>query len=219
MVLPQICHAGCERASFPTEIFRLNKVISRESTHFFYSRCNFLVSDKSPCERFYLDRDRYDEACTASMLSSVCEFHRFLCSIGAANRESMRSLEFNFWFEETLYSPKVLLLTEGFDLLSEDHNLRTITLNFQWEPCLSYFVRDEELMEAFSDIRGLDKLKICFGDTTYNEAEFPHETFMRQLNEKESEKISKMVENAQSEDSSDESEESEENDKNKENEA
>ena len=62
-------------------------------------------------------------------------------------------------------------------------------------------MRDAERMEAFSDIRGLDKLKICWGETTDNEAEFPHKTFVDELDQERPEEIArifKMVKNAQS---------------------
>ena len=210
--LQKMCHYLCRVKIIKTDIFLLNKLISRESTHFFYSHCTFYAADVPDCRSFdeHIDRDRYEENWVPSLHCSLDQLYQFLEVIGKSNRRSIRCLEIGIWWEETvdLWAPKRLVLAKTFNLLSKNHNLRNLTLTFDTSPCLREFIRDSNdngkgMFAALSNIRGLDRLTVRFRNYY---GEFPEKAFVEELGTcydesklpERIEKISKMVENAQS---------------------
>ena len=152
-------------------MFRVNKSISDEASHFFYSRCQFVARDLPRCNELPGDY-AYDylESLSLNLRCSIDELDDFLRFIGPSNRQCIRRLTLEIEFEPTFDNNfrvhskgptrRILHLVKAFTMLSQDHNLRFVTLKFVWCSQLFAFASSEPLVTAFSKIRGLESLSI-----------------------------------------------------------
>ena len=162
-----ICCSECAKIKYCTALFRTNKTISDESTHFFYSHCNFYASDLPSCKSFRGPTSgRIDECWVMNLRTSLGELYSFLRSIGPCNRQSIRQLKITMSLEETFrgYAGTSgqnwgtgLQMVKSTSILSEAHDLRLLIFVFIKEKALAGFLDSKDLMQEMSKIRGVQK--------------------------------------------------------------